>query len=264
MTRFASARSVRRSVRLAPVLGLLTALLLPSSSSALNFPVAWTTDNTLGVNNVALTVRLVCSGLLCSFVGFGSPYQQTQTSNLTGTGAGTLDDVTDDIQLNMFLGTGSDVAFTSIPVFGTVNVTDVVVQMITAATGTIAGFDLPQNGQSIATTLTGGQWSATATTDNTTIPTIAIGPISISSPGTFVELGPDGFGNPQFALQNLRGAFDFLTATSISGVTIRSTFRATFTLNLRGVGTVPEPGTFALIAGGLALFAGTAARRRKS
>lgn len=252
--------------RMSTVRGLLAGLvlLLPSASSALNLPVTWTTDNTLGVNQVALTVRLQCSGFLCSLIGFGSAYQQTQTSQLTGGGTGSLDDVAATIGLDNFSAAGSNVTFTGVPIFGNVNAFNISVDMITAAIGSIPGWDLPQNGQSIATTLSGGQWSAYAETDNGTIPEINIGPLAITSPGTLIELGPDGFGNPQFELHDLRGAFDFLTATSISGVTIRSTFRATFTLNLRGVGVIPEPGTFALLGGGLLAFGGAALRRRRN
>lgn len=248
-------------------LGLLAAaaLLLPQSALAVPINVAWTSNNAVGPNTVALTVRLACSGILCSLVGFGSPYLQTQTSNLTGAGTGTLDDTTDAITLGTFGATGSNVTFTGIPVFGNVAASNIAVTLLSAASGTIPGWDLIQNAQSIATSLNGGQWQATATTNNTTIPTIAVGPLVINAPGTLVEVGTSGLGEPLFELRNLRGAFDFLTATSISGVTIRSTFRATFTLNLSGVGPViPEPGTFALLGLGILGFGAAAARRRSS
>lgn len=252
--------------RTSTVRGLLAGLvlLLPSASSALNLPVTWTTDNTLGPNNVSLTVRLECSGSLCGVVGFGSPYQQAQTSQLAGGGTGSLDDVAETIAVDNFLAYGSNVTFTGIPVFGNVNVSAIEVSLLAAVIGSIPGWDLPQNGQSIPTTLPGAQWYAYAETDNAQIPIIEITSVGLSTPGTLIELGPDGFGNPQFELHDLRGAFDFLTATSVSGVTIRSTFRATFTLNLRGVGVIPEPGTFALLGGGLLAFGGAALRRRRN
>jgi hypothetical protein len=243
-------------------------LLMPSTSMAINFPVAWTTDNTLGANNVSLTVRLVCSGLLCGLVGFGSPYQQTQTSQLSGGGGGTLDTVTDTLTLDGVTGfsfAGSNVTFTGIPVFGNVAATNIAVSLLNTASGSIPGFELPpEDLQQIPTTLSGGDWYAYAETNNAQIPVIEITQASLSSPGEFREIGRDVNGNPLFELHDLRGAFQFLTATSVSGVTIRSTFRATFTLNLRGVGSVPEPGTFALLGGGIAVFAAAAARRRRS
>jgi hypothetical protein len=243
--------------------------MLPATSMALTMPVTWTSDNTLGPNTASLTVRLQCSGILCGLVGFGSPYQQTQTSQLTGGGVGTLDDVADTIVLDgsglpPFEFTGTNVTFTGIPVFGNVQASNIYVALLNAATGSIPGFDLPQNAQSIATTLPGGQWYTSADTNNATIPTIEIGPVAISSAGTLNEIGTNGLGQPLYELHDLRGAFQFLTATSISGVTIRSTFRATFTLNLRGVGAIPEPGTVALLGGGLAAFGAAAARRRRS
>jgi hypothetical protein len=233
------------------------------------FAVTWTTDNTLGPNQVDLTVRLQCSGFLCGLVGFGSPYQQTQTSLLSGGGPGSLDDTADTITLDgnilpPFEFTGSNVTFTGIPVFGSVAASNIYVALLNSVTGAIPGFDLPQNAQQINTTFTGAQWYAYADTNNAQIPSLELGPLSITSAGQLREIGTNGLGQPLYELHDLRGAFDFLTATSISGVTIRSTFRATFTLNLRGVGAIPEPGTFALLGGGIAAFAAAAARRRRS
>lgn len=249
-------------------LGLLAAafLFLPQGASAVPFNVNWTTDPAVGPNTVALNVILSCQGSGCALVGFGSPYNQTQTSTLSGGGVGTLDETSSAITMDSFTASGTDVTFTGIPIFGSVLASNILVNLLTQATGTVPGYDLLPNGQSIPTTLAGGNWEATATTNNTTIPTIAVGPITITTPGTLVEVGVNGLNQPLFELQNLRGAFQFLTATSISGQTIRSTFRATFTLNLSGVGqtVIPEPGTFALLGLGVLGFAAAAARRSSS
>ena len=67
----------------------------------------------------------------------------------------------------------------------------------------------------------------------------------------------------EFELRDLKGAFQLLTGTVLSGANIAITFRATFTLNLKGVAAaIPEPGTFALLGGGILVFAAAAARRR--
>jgi hypothetical protein len=187
---------------------------------------------------------------------------------LTGGGGGIIDDTADTISLDGvssgFEFTGTNVTFTGIPVFGNVQASNIYVALLNVVTGSIPGFDIPQNSQQINTSFAGGQWYAYTDTNNATIPSIELGPISISSLGQLREIGTNGLGQPLYELHDLRGAFDFLTATSVSGVTIRSTFRATFTLNLRGVGAIPEPGTFALLGGGIAAFAAAAARRRRS
>jgi hypothetical protein len=250
---------------------------LPLSASAL--PVG-AVLNTTGVNTFAVTLRIECSGFACGLAGFGSPYQQTQTSTLTGTTGIYADDTADSLQfssdsagtLNLLSLTGTNVVFTGLPAaVGGPNVTvsNLVAGAINAGLAGILGFDLNSPPQAIAFATSGVgalQIGATATTSSAQFANLVLAPVPVNALGTFLYTGDgDNDDFPEFAIQNLRGTFQSLTSTTtILGTTIRVTLRATFTLNFAGESftLIPEPASFAMVGLGLMGFAFAAKRRR--
>jgi hypothetical protein len=236
--------------------------------------------STTGTNTAALRVRLTCSGALCSLAGFGSPFDQTQTSTLTGGGNLYMDDSANTVQfssdaagtLGLASFVGSNVTFTGIPVLGNVTTTSITVFTTNAPVTPVAGMDLRFPPDDVLNnypiTVTGYNVGANVLTSNTTLPSISLPATPINMVGNLVEQGDGDLDlQPSFAIQNLRGAFQFTSSTSISGVTINATFWATFTLNMAGEAAqafVPEPASGLLVGVGILGFAASAWRRRKS
>lgn len=256
-------------------LGLIAAafslLLLPGSALANPVGITWATDNTVGtlVNQTQLNLRVACSGnsTICSAAGLMSAYQSnTATSALTGTASSDADEFLDTLSFYGFTATGTNVLLTGIPTGiqpgGIGEVSNIVLSAINSVTSVLSGYTIDQtDGQSIGVSYSGMDWAIAATTNVSAIPSLnlASGPI-ISATGTFAEVGTNAA--PEFELRDLKGQFQLLTGTVLSGANIAITFRATFTLNLKGIApAIPEPGTFALLGGGLLAFAAAARRR---
>jgi hypothetical protein len=255
-----------------------SALLLPSSASATSLGALLATS---GVNTLAVQLQLQCSGLLCGFVGLGgSGYNQTQTSTLTGSSGLFSDDVADTIQLSsnaagtadLLTLSGTNITFTGLNSLLTgagtsITVSSLVAYATNSGLASVLSYDLLSPPQSIGFTMTGpGALSigASGTTNSPNFPVINLAPTTVTAPGTFVNAGdPDTDLYPNFAIQNLRGAFQSLTTTATLGVTIFVTLRATFTVNLIGesLTQIPEPASIGMVALGVAGF-GVATRRR--
>ncbi len=260
------------------------ALLAPGVSGAvqivpvpLNVPFSTEVGQT---NQVSLRVRLTCTGSLCSLAGFGSPYDQTQVSQLSGNVGSYIDDSANTIRFSSDAGgttdllnlTGTNVTFAGIPVLGNVTTLSINVFSNNAPVSNVAGMDLriPPDSplSSYALALAGYGIGANITTNNATLPSISLPATPINANGTLVELGDGDLDNkPSFRVQNLNGALQVVSSTSVSGVTINATFWATFTLNLIGEATqqiIPEPASFLLVGTGLLGFGVAAARRRRA
>lgn len=238
--------------------------------------VPFTTEAAL-TNTVSLRVRLTCTGSLCGLVGFGSAYDQTQTSTLTGGSGSYIDTGADTIRFSSDAGgttdladfMGTNVTFAGIPVLGNVTTTSINVYAADAPVSNVPGMDLTypplsSYGLSFLNYMIG----ASVTTNNGTLPSLDLPPSPINTVGNLVELGDTNANDrPEFRVQNLRGAFSVNSSTAISGVTINATFWATFTLNLIGESDqafIPEPASFLLVGGGLLGFGVAAARRRRA
>ena len=127
-------RTLRRSLLAALVLAMpRVAAALPSPGAPLVAPLSTAPELT---NTLTLRVQLTCEpSFYCGFGGFGSPYDQTQVSTLTGTGAAYLDDVSNTIRLSSDAGgtssllhfTGSPVTYTGIPTLPSVTTTSITV-----------------------------------------------------------------------------------------------------------------------------------------
>lgn len=254
-------------------------LLLPVSSSATPLGAILTTS---GTNTLSVFLRIECSGFLCAFIGGTTPYPgQTQTSTLSGSTGLFVDDAPDSLQFSSdAAGTqdllslaGSDITFTGLNTTLTggpanVTVSNLVAGSLNAGLASILGYDLNSPPQAINFAMSGANalvFAASGTTNAPNLPAIALGGTPVDSLGTFAFLGdPDNDLYPDFAIQNLRGAFQTLTTTATLGVTLRITLRATFTLNLVGesLTQVPEPASFAMVGLGLAAFAAAARRRQ--
>jgi len=274
-------RSIPRRLRTGLAVAFAS-LLVPAAASAVQIvPNPVTAGlSTSGTNTVSLRVRLTCVGSLCGLVGFGSAYDNTQVSTLTGGGNLYADDTADTIRFSSDAAgttglasfTGSNVTFPSIPVLGNVTTTSIGIFAANAPSVAVSGMDLmfPPDGPltNHPINVTGYSIGANVLTNNTTLPSISLPATPINMVGSFNELGDgDADLQPSFQIQDLRGAFQFTSSTAISGVTINATFWATFTLNLVGEAAqafVPEPASGLLVGMGLLGFAASAARRRKS
>ena len=269
-------RALRRSLVAALVLALpRIAAALPSPGAPLVVPLSTAPELT---NTLTLRVQLTCEGFACGFAGFGSPYDQTQVSTLTGTGSAYLDDASNTVRLssdargtaNLLHFTGSNVTYTGIPTLPPVNTTSITVDAANAPAASVPSMNLSTPPQGLLGSYTlafaGMSMGVVGTTDNATVGTISVPPTPISVAGTLVELGDtDADSRPEFLFQNLHGTLTSSSSFPAGGglVTIHSTITATFHANLRGesLQAVPEPGTALLLAGGLAAL-GALSRRR--
>ena len=255
-----------------------SALLLPSSASATSLGALLATT---GTSTLSVQLQIQCSGLPCAFIGLGgSGYNQTQTSTLTGSSGLFSDDVADTIQLSSDAGgtadlltlSGTNITFTGLSSLLTgagtsITVSSLVASATNAGLASVLSYALPGAPQSIAFSMSGpGALSigASGATNSPNFPTINLAPTAVTALGTFVNAGdPDTDLYPDFAIQNLRGAFQSLTTTATLGANIMVTLRATFTVNLIGesLTQIPEPASIGLVALGVAGF-GVATRRR--
>lgn len=246
-------------------------LLLPGNALANPIDISWTTDNSVGslANQAQLQIRVACSGnsTICSAAGLMSAYQSNlATTQLTGSASSFADELLQNLTFDSFSANGTDVLFTGIPSGiqsgGVGLISNITLAAVSSATSALTGYTIAQDGQTIPVSYTGMNWAVGATTNVSAIAELNLesGPI-VNGAGTFAEVGTDSA--PEFELRDLKGAFQLLTGTVLSGANIAITFRATFTLNLKGVAAaIPEPGTFALLGGGILVFAAAAARRR--
>lgn len=258
--------------RLGLAAAAFSVLLLPSGAFATSMSIDWTTDNSVGtlVNQTQLQIRVACSGngTICSAAGLMSAYESNlATSELTGTANSVADDVLQTLSFDSLNASGTDVLFTMLSTViqpgGTALISDILVTALNSVSSALAGFTIDQSdAQALNVTFNGMDWAVSATTNVGAIGNLALspGPI-INAQGTFAEVGTNSA--PEFELRNLRGSFQLLTGTVLSGANVAITFRATFTLNLKGIAAaIPEPGTFALLGGGLLAFGAAAVRRR--
>ena len=267
-------------MRLLRSLSLLaaSALLLPSSASATSLGAVLSTT---GTNTLAVQLQIQCTGgFVCSLIGLGSGYNQTQTSTLTGSSGLFSDDLADTVQLSSDAGgtadlltlSGTNITFTGLSGLLTgagtsITVSSLVASATNAGLASVLSYALPSAPQSIAFSMSGpGALSigASGATNSPNFPTINLAPTAVTALGTFVNAGdPDTDLYPDFAIQNLRGAFQSLTTTATLGANIFVTLRATFTVNLIGesLTQIPEPASIGLVALGVTGF-GVATRRR--
>ena len=258
-------------IRLGLTAAAFSLLLFPGSALANPVGITWVTDNSVGtlVNQTQLNLRVACSGnsTICSAAGLMSAYQSnTATSQLTGTASSSADEALDTLSFELFSASGTNITFTGVPTAiqpgGIAGVTDILLSAVNSVTSVLAGYTADQtDGQSIGVSFSGMDWAVAANTNVSAIGALNLqsGTI-VNAAGTFVEVGTNAV--PEFELRDLKGQFQLLTGTVLSGANIAITFRATFTLNLKGIApAIPEPGTFALLGGGLLAFAAAARRR---